>query len=141
MNKRFFLFSSSINSIKKMKGLDWLEWHVGPVCFGHEHVGEGKKWTKNLGQHICKNGLKWHVGAVCYASQHEIWIVMYFLRFECRNRRISNVFLINTRKANECTFTHVGQTKNIICWTTCCPVCARLYSLFPQPYWWNIFNC
>ena len=78
VNKRFFLFSSSINSIKKMKGLDWLEWHVGPVCFGHEHVGEGKKWTKNLGQHICKNGLKWHVGAVCYASQMEFELEWFF---------------------------------------------------------------
>ena len=56
VNKRFFLFSSSINSIKKMKGLDWLEWHVGPVCFGHEHVGEGKNERKTLANIFVKTG-------------------------------------------------------------------------------------
>ena len=72
---------------------------------------------------------KLHVGVVCDATLNLNSIV--FSRFECRNRRISNVFYEHDKQMNG-HLHHVGQAKKVvkncqikpdqhvglICWTT-----------------------
>ena len=54
--------------------------HVGPVCFGHEHVGEGKNEGKMLANIAVQANMLANMESECV------------LRFECRNGRISIFF-------------------------------------------------